>query len=95
MSESDVLRHKRKFEKMSRDEKKKDPMISKKDLRRKDGLYFGMKIRAAAELGLLEAVRKRGWGGLSAADTGRIGGHMSRLMRSRAAQPGGDDRSQK
>lgn len=71
-----------KYESMSRKEKKKSPLISKKDLRKhKDGVMYGLKLRAAAELGLLEDVQKKGWSGLSAAETGRIGGHVSRRMR--------------
>ncbi len=85
MSELDIKEHARQFETMSRDEKKEDPMISKKDLRKKDGTYYGMKMRAAAELGLLDEVRKRGWAGLSAADTGRVGGYMSRAIREKAS----------
>lgn len=85
MGDCDIQEHARKFESMSRDEKKDDPMISKKDLRKKDGTYYGMKMRAAAELGLLDEVKKRGWSGLSAADTGRVGGHMSRAIREKAS----------
>ncbi len=85
MGDRDIQEHARKFESMSRDEKKDDPMISKKDLRKKDGAYYGMKMRAAAELGLLDEVKKRGWSGLSAADTGRVGGHMSRAIREKAS----------
>ncbi len=85
MGDRDIQEHARQFESMSRDEKKDDPMISKKDLRKKDGTYYGMKMRAAAELGLLDEVKKRGWSGLSAADTGRVGGYMSRAIREKAS----------
>lgn len=37
-----------------------------------------MKYEIARELGLLERVRRVGWAGLSAKETGRIGGLMSK-----------------
>ena len=36
------------------------------------------KYEMARELGLLDKVRQVGWAGLSAKETGRIGGRMSR-----------------
>lgn len=40
-----------------------------------------LKALIAGELGLSEKVVQEGWGGLSAAETGRIGGLMSKRMR--------------
>lgn len=40
-----------------------------------------LKYEIAEELGLLERVRKDGWKSLSAKETGRIGGIMTRRMR--------------
>lgn len=40
-----------------------------------------MKYEIAEELGLLEQVRERGWKSLSAKETGRIGGLMTRRKR--------------
>lgn len=40
-----------------------------------------MKWEIARELGLAEKVTRLGWGGLSAAETGRIGGLMTRRLR--------------
>lgn len=37
-----------------------------------------LKMEIAEELGLLEKVREHGWGSLSAKDTGRIGGLITR-----------------
>lgn len=37
-----------------------------------------MKYEIARELGLLDRVRRVGWAGLSAKETGRIGGLMSK-----------------
>lgn len=39
------------------------------------------KLQIADELGLGQKVRRVGWGGLSAAETGRIGGHMTKKAR--------------
>jgi len=41
-----------------------------------------MKIEIAAELGLLYKLQHEGWGGLSAAETGKIGGLLGRKMNS-------------
>lgn len=40
-----------------------------------------MKYEIAEELGLLDRVMKEGWKSLSAKETGRIGGIMTRRMR--------------
>lgn len=46
-----------------------------------------LKMEIAAELGLMDKVRQEGWGGLSAAETGRIGGIMtSKLKKAKLAQ---------
>ncbi|MBZ4686739.1 MAG: hypothetical protein PWQ96_1034 [Clostridia bacterium] len=50
--------------------KKKDPLES-------------LKLEVAEELGLLDKVRKYGWSGLSASESGRIGGIMTRTLRER------------
>jgi len=42
------------------------------------------KLRIADELGLGDKVRRVGWGGLSAAETGKIGGYMTRKARAEA-----------
>lgn len=42
-----------------------------------------LKMEIADELGLMPKVRLVGWGGLSAAETGRIGGIMTRKLRQR------------
>lgn len=39
------------------------------------------KIEVAKELGLWEKVKQVGWAGLSAAETGQIGGYMTRKLR--------------
>ena len=40
-----------------------------------------LKVEIAQELGLLEKVSEVGWGGLTAAESGRIGGIMTRKIR--------------
>ena len=47
---------------------------------RPDPLY-PLKIKIAVELGLLEKVRREGWGGLTSAESGRVGGLMTRVLR--------------
>jgi hypothetical protein len=47
----------------------------------KDTPMERLKALIATELGLTERVITEGWGGLSAAETGRIGGLMSKRMR--------------
>jgi hypothetical protein len=39
------------------------------------------KLSIADELGLGDKVRRVGWGGLSAAETGKIGGYMTKKAR--------------
>ncbi len=40
-----------------------------------------MKYEAATELGLIDRLLKVGWGGLTAGETGRIGGRVAQKMR--------------
>ncbi|MCG8484661.1 MAG: alpha/beta-type small acid-soluble spore protein [Clostridia bacterium] len=48
--------------------KKKEKKLTENDL---------MKYEIAEELGLMNKVKKAGWGGLTAKETGRIGGIMT------------------
>lgn len=57
--------------------KKQDKTLDLKNLTPKDK----MKYEIAEELGLLDRVKKDGWKSLSAKETGRIGGIMTRRMR--------------
>ncbi|MHB8170899.1 MAG: small, acid-soluble spore protein, alpha/beta type [Thermincolia bacterium] len=43
-----------------------------------------LKLEVAEELGLMDKVKKVGWAGLTASETGRIGGIMTRKLRSGA-----------
>jgi len=49
-----------------------------------------LKLEVAEELGLLEKVRNGGWGMLTAAETGRIGGIMTRRLRQKAQGMGSE-----
>jgi small acid-soluble spore protein F (minor alpha/beta-type SASP) len=40
-----------------------------------------LKLKIAKELGLLEKLKREGWGGLSAQECGQVGGILSRRMR--------------
>lgn len=42
-----------------------------------------MKLEIAKEIGLMEKVRELGWGGLTAKETGRIGGLMTAKKKQR------------
>lgn len=43
-----------------------------------------LKLEIAAELGLLDKVREVGWAGLSAKETGRVGGILNRRKKENA-----------
>ena len=49
-----------------------------------------LKMEIAKQLGLLEKVRRDGWGGLSAKECGQVGGLLSRLLKERNAAGRGD-----
>ncbi len=40
-----------------------------------------LKMEVAAELGLLDKVKKLGWGGLSARESGQVGGYMTKRLK--------------
>jgi hypothetical protein len=46
-----------------------------------------LKLEIAAELGLAEKVKDQGWGGLTAAESGRIGGLLTRRARAAGLMP--------
>lgn len=47
---------------------------------------FQLKVEAAQALGVWDRVQASGWGALSAAEAGRIGGYITRVMHEREAQ---------
>ncbi len=40
-----------------------------------------IKLEIARDLGLADKVERLGWGGLSAAETGRVGGHLTKRLK--------------
>lgn len=58
-------------------EKEKDPFADESPM----GL---LKREAAERLGLAEKVRAQGWGGLTAAESGRLGALVSRMIKERS-----------
>lgn len=50
-------------------------------LRKRPDPLYPMKIKIAIDLGLLDKVRAIGWGGLTSAETGRVGGLMTRRLK--------------
>jgi hypothetical protein len=50
--------------------------LSKK---REDPEAQALKLEVAAELGLLDKIEKEGWGALSAAESGKIGGLLAKM----------------
>lgn len=69
-----VLKNQVKKPKLKRPKKAK--ILSPSDL---------LKMEIAEELGLMPKVRLVGWGGLSAAETGRIGGIMTKKLKQTSA----------
>ncbi|SEF71120.1 Small, acid-soluble spore protein, alpha/beta type [Caloramator fervidus] len=57
----------------------KAKLKSKKELTEKEKERERIKYEIAEELGLLDKVKKYGWSGLTAKETGRIGGIMTKL----------------
>lgn len=67
---------------MKQKKPKKEKVLTPEDI---------MKYEIAAELGLSEKLAKVGWGGLTAEETGRIGGIITRKKKK---QPGAETLSQ-
>lgn len=55
---------------MTKNKKKKLPTLEDK-----------LKYEIAEELGLTNKIKKVGWGGLTAKETGKVGGHMTAKQR--------------
>lgn len=61
----------------------KSKIKSNKDLTASEILRETMKYEIAGELGLKDKVDELGWGGLTAEETGRIGGIMTKRKKER------------
>lgn len=59
----------------------KDKITKKKKLTEEELVREKMKMEIAEELGLTDKVNSLGWGGLTASETGKIGGIMNRRNR--------------
>jgi hypothetical protein len=59
------------------------PTRKVKELTPEEAAQLALKIEVARELGLWEKVQQVGWGGLTAAESGRVGGMMTRKQRQR------------
>lgn len=46
-----------------------------------DTPQYRLKVEGARALGLWEKVQAEGWGALSAAESGRVGGYVTRMLR--------------
>lgn len=53
----------------------------KSQMKKRSESWDEMKMEIAKELGLWEKVEKQGWPGLSAAESGKIGGILSRRQK--------------
>lgn len=65
--------------KEKKEKKPKDPFEDKSPM----GL---LKREAAEKLGLVEKILAQGWGGLSAAESGRVGALVNRVLRERKGE---------
>jgi small acid-soluble spore protein F (minor alpha/beta-type SASP) len=54
-----------------------------------DTPLYRLKVEGARALGLWEKVQTVGWGGLSAAESGRVGGYITRVLRMQREEAGG------
>lgn len=61
--------------------KEKDPFADRSPM----GL---LKREVVEKLGLLDKVKSSGWGGLTAAESGRVGALMNRLLKERRTEEG-------
>ncbi|AGA69083.1 small, acid-soluble spore protein, alpha/beta type [Desulfitobacterium dichloroeliminans LMG P-21439] len=60
-------------------------MKEKKIKLKRTDLLEDLKMEIAAELGLLDQVRVKGWHSLSAKDAGKIGGIMTQRMKNKSS----------
>ena len=55
--------------------------MSKKKKKTDDFALLMLKLETARELGLVEKIKKVGWAGLTAEETGKIGGIITRKLK--------------
>jgi len=56
-------------------------MMSKKRKKTDDYTLLELKLETARELGLVEKIKEVGWAGLTAEETGKIGGLITRKIK--------------
>jgi len=56
-------------------------MMSKKEKKTDDFTLLMLKIEVAEELGLVDKIKKVGWAGLTAEETGKMGGHITQKIK--------------
>ncbi|NLJ83479.1 MAG: small, acid-soluble spore protein, alpha/beta type [Halanaerobiaceae bacterium] len=55
--------------------------MTKKRKKTDDFTLLKLKLEVIEELGLEEKIKKLGWGGLTAEETGKMGGHITSKIR--------------
>lgn len=55
--------------------------MSKKNRKTDDYTLLKFKLEVAEELGLVEKIKKVGWAGLTAEETGKMGGYITKKIR--------------
>lgn len=55
--------------------------VDEKKQKTDDFTLLKLKLEVVEELGLVEKVKKVGWGGLTAEETGKMGGYITRKIR--------------
>lgn len=54
-----------------------------------------LKVKVARDLGLYEKVESGGWGSLTSAESGRVGGYMNRILKQQRSDVDGVDHTGK
>lgn len=55
--------------------------MSKKEKKTDDYTLLKFKLEVAEELGLVDKIKKVGWAGLTAEETGKMGGYITKKIR--------------
>ncbi|MFW6022333.1 MAG: small, acid-soluble spore protein, alpha/beta type [Halanaerobiaceae bacterium] len=55
--------------------------MAKKERKTDDYTLLKLKLEVAEELGLVEKIKKVGWAGLTAEETGKMGGYITQKIR--------------
>ncbi|MDI3547754.1 MAG: hypothetical protein PWR10_1406 [Halanaerobiales bacterium] len=55
--------------------------MSEKAKKTDDITLLKLKLEVAEELGLIDKIKKVGWGGLTAEETGKIGGYITQKIK--------------